>query len=73
MEREIVDYRQDDAGDWVAVLDCGHGQHIRHSPPFQVRPWVLDPAGRARFIGYPLNCRICDGDDIHIAPAQASR
>jgi hypothetical protein len=69
MEQPIVAFRQDDAGDWVAVLACGHGQHVRHKPPFIERPWVLEPAGRERFIGFPLNCRICDGDDIHIAPA----
>jgi len=48
----------------VAVLACGHGQHVRHTPPMFERPWVLEAAGRARFIGYTLNCRICDGDDI---------
>jgi hypothetical protein len=73
MEQPIIAFRQDDVGDWVAVLDCGHGQHIRHNPPFNERPWVLDPAGRARFIGFPLNCRICDGDDIHIVPPQPDR
>jgi hypothetical protein len=65
MDRQIVTFRQDGVGDWVAVLDCGHGQHVRHNPPMVERPWVLDPAGRARFIGYTLDCRICDGDDIH--------
>jgi hypothetical protein len=65
MDRQIVTFRQDDGGDWVAVLACGHGQHVRHTPPLFERPWVLHPAGRARFIGYTLDCRICDGDDIH--------
>lgn len=67
MERAIVGFRQDEAGDWVAVLTCGHSQHVRHTPPLSERPWVLDAAGRARFIGYPLDCRICDGDDIRVA------
>lgn len=67
MERSIVSFRQDEVGDWVAVLDCGHGQHVRHNPPMFERPWVLEPAGRARFTGYTLNCRICDGDDFHAA------
>ena len=70
MKRQIVAFRQDDVGDWVAVLACGHGQHVRHSPPMFERPWVLEVAGRARFIGYSLDCRICDGDDIHAAIAE---
>ena len=70
MDRQIVAFRQDDVGDWVAVLACGHGQHVRHTPPMFERPWVLDPAGRARFISATLDCRICDGDDIHsVMPA----
>ena len=64
MLRKIVDYRQDEVNDWVAVLECGHGQHIRHDLPLTNRPWVLTPAGRAQFIGHVLNCKICDGEDI---------
>lgn len=71
MDRTIVTFDQDEVGDWVAMLDCGHRQHVRHNPPMSYRPWVLDPAGRARFIGFTLNCRICDGDDIHIVAADA--
>jgi hypothetical protein len=65
VKRPIVAFRQDNVGDWVAVLACGHGQHVRHTPPMFERPWVLDPAGRARFIGYTLNCRVCDSDHMH--------
>ncbi|MGH9092426.1 MAG: DUF3565 domain-containing protein [Acidimicrobiales bacterium] len=60
MERDIVGFRQDDEGDWVAELDCGHGQHVRHRPPFQLRPWVLDEAGRGARLGTPLDCPLCD-------------
>ena len=28
-------------GDWVAVLECGLGRHMRHKPPWEDRPWVL--------------------------------
>ena len=42
VERPIVGYHRDEEGDWVADLGCGHGQHVRHRPPFQPRPWVLD-------------------------------
>lgn len=72
MLRRIVDYRQDEVNDWVAVLECGHGQHIRHDPPLTNRPWVLTPEGRARFIGHRLNCKICDGDDIRALPPLSS-
>lgn len=64
MLRRIVGYRRDEVDDWVAVLECGHGQHIRHEPPLTNRPWVQTEEGRAGFIGQPLNCKICDGDDI---------
>ena len=60
MERPIVDFRRDAAGDWVADLDCGHGQHVRHKPPFIVRPWVEDAAGREAHLGARLDCVRCD-------------
>jgi len=39
---------------------CGHTQHVRHQPPFQERPWVLTPEGRARFVGIEVECLRCD-------------
>ncbi len=64
MKREITGWHLDEIGDWVAELSCGHGQHVRHTPPFSVRLWVNHAEGRKSFIGFALNCRICDGDDI---------
>jgi hypothetical protein len=58
--RRIVGYHVDDLGDWVAELECGHGQHVRHDPPWQVRPWVLTEEGRRSRLGAALNCVICD-------------
>ena len=58
-DRRIVGFRQDDAGDWVAVLECGHTQHVRHEPPLASRPWVQTPAGRQERIGTSLPCSIC--------------
>jgi len=58
--RGIVGFVADDLGDWVALLDCGHRQHVRHRPPFWSAPWVEDPAGRQRRIGTTLNCPLCD-------------
>jgi len=58
-QRAIVSFHQDDEGHWVADLECGHSQHMRHDPPWQNRPWVLTAAGRARFIGVQVECRPC--------------
>jgi hypothetical protein len=60
MRQRIAGFRLDDAGDWVAELDCGHRQHVRHRPPFQLRAWVLDEAGRASRVGTPIDCPLCD-------------
>ena len=59
MKQPIVGYHLDDEGDWVAELACGHGQHVRHDPPWQVRPWVSTEEGRAKFIGTTVPCAKC--------------
>ncbi|MBM3657941.1 MAG: DUF3565 domain-containing protein [Actinobacteria bacterium] len=64
MIREIVGFRQDEAGDWIADLACLHRQHIRHQPPFSERPWVLDPAARAARIGTGWDCPLCDRAEL---------
>jgi hypothetical protein len=51
----------DEVGDWIAVLECGHTQHVRHDPPWQVREWVTTPSGRDGRIGTTLVCRECAG------------
>jgi hypothetical protein len=33
-EQPIIAFHQDEQGDWVADLACGHGQHVRHRPPW---------------------------------------
>jgi hypothetical protein len=58
--RKIIGFHTDDVGDWVADLECGHTQHVRHDPPWQNRPWVVTPEGRARFLGTELQCVLCD-------------
>jgi tellurite methyltransferase len=60
MDRSIVGIHLDTEGDWVAELDCGHHQHLRHRPPFQMRMWVLDEEERAAHLGKPLDCPLCD-------------
>ncbi|NRD75316.1 DUF3565 domain-containing protein [Shewanella sp. VB17] len=60
MQQAIVDYLKDDENHWVAKLECGHYQHVRHNPPWVVRPWVITIEGRASMIGVTLNCKKCD-------------
>ncbi|WP_025820016.1 DUF3565 domain-containing protein [Shewanella marina] len=62
MKQPIISYHQDELRDWVAELGCGHFQHVRHNPPWQVREWVVSPQGREQFIGYLLYCLKCDVD-----------
>jgi tellurite methyltransferase len=60
MKRPITGYHRDEQGDWVAELSCGHGQHVRHKPPFTLRPWVETAAGRDSMLGTELDCVRCD-------------
>ena len=55
----IVDFHQDEEGHWVAKLACGHTQHVRHTPPWQNRPWVMSESGRNSMLGYRLVCKEC--------------
>jgi hypothetical protein len=60
--RRIVGFHRDDEGHWVAELDCGHGRHVRHQPPFQERRWTQSAEGRRRKLGVELACRKCLDD-----------
>jgi hypothetical protein len=60
MDRRIVGFHQDAERHWVADLECGHTQHVRHDPPWMSRPWVVTPEGRASRLGTTLNCKKCD-------------
>jgi hypothetical protein len=60
MERRIIGYHQDGEQHWVAELQCGHTQHLRHQPPWTSRPWVMTPEGRAHRLGALLDCKECD-------------
>src|SRR6185369_9856274 len=62
MNRRITGFHKDDAGDWVAELACGHGQHVRHDPPWQVRPWVVEDATRREHVGTLLDCILCEAE-----------
>lgn len=70
METTIAGFHQDEAGDWVAELACGHGQHMRHKPPWLMRGWVTTEQGRQDKIGQSIDCSLCD--DI-VMPAAAKQ
>jgi len=59
MAQTIVGFFQDDVGDWVAELSCGHVRHMRHNPPWLDRPWVVSDEGRKAKLGEPLACNKC--------------
>jgi tellurite resistance-related uncharacterized protein len=64
MQRRMTGFRQDAESHWVAELDCGHTQHVRHEPPFTLRPWVLTEEGRAGRLGQTLECVLCERREI---------
>lgn len=59
IERTIVSFEQDEHGDWLARLDCGHTQHVRNQPPWMNREWVTTKEGRASREGSKLQCAKC--------------
>jgi hypothetical protein len=68
MRRRITGYHRDEERDWVAELDCGHNQHVRHNPPWISRPWVTTEEGRAGMLGTELDCRKCDRGEAADGP-----
>ena len=60
MQQAIVGFHLDKENHWVAELTCGHGQHVRHDPPWQNRPWVLTKQGRREKLGAMLECKKCE-------------
>jgi len=64
MQRVITSFATDATGDPIALLTCGHPQHVRHRPPFFERPWVTTEAGRAGMLGQPLECVRCDRREL---------
>ena len=69
MRRAMVGFEQDEHGDWVALLECGPRQHVRHRPPWQERPWVLSADGRQGRVGQSLECSPCDAEQPGAVPA----
>ena len=63
MQRKITGFHLDEDNDWVAELECHHGQHVRHKPPFILRPWIITAEGRKNNLGETLNCVKCDQNE----------
>ena len=63
MKQRIVGFHQDEEAHWVAELECGHTQHVRHDPPMTKRPWVLTREGRDGMLEQKLQCKKCDADE----------
>jgi len=72
LDQRIVGFHLDSEQDWVAELECGHNQHVRHNPPWTNRPWVISAAGRAAHLGKVLSCRKCDQGAPRDMPSDAS-
>jgi RimJ/RimL family protein N-acetyltransferase/bacterioferritin-associated ferredoxin len=69
MKQRITGFQLDGEGHWVAGLACGHRQHVRHDPPWTVRPWVLTEEGRRSRLGVGLDCKRCDEAGRAVAEA----
>lgn len=70
MKRKITGFHLDELDDWVAELECGHNQHVRHDPPWVQRPWVVTPEGRAGVLGRELDCKKCDRHEPRDRPVR---
>lgn len=69
MRQAIIGFHQDEEQHWVADLACGHSQHVRHTPPWQNRPWVMTKQGRQEKLGIELNCLLCDATEQPSSPS----
>jgi hypothetical protein len=57
--QKIVGFHLDENLEWVAELECGHRQHVRHNPPWTNRHWVTTVEGRQQHLGTELLCLAC--------------
>ncbi|MCA9777674.1 MAG: DUF3565 domain-containing protein [Candidatus Eremiobacteraeota bacterium] len=59
MQRTILQFEQDEDGEWRVILDCGHKRHLRHEPPRESRPELSDPLARRAAVGKAIECGRC--------------
>jgi hypothetical protein len=57
--RKIVAFHLDERSDWVADVECGHQQQVRHNPPWITHHWVTTSEGRQGHMGQELSCLAC--------------
>jgi tellurite methyltransferase len=69
----VVGFQLDDDDAWVAELDCGHRQHVRHQPPWQRRAWVQTKQGRDDMLGTLLSCPACRMPNLPADAAEYKR
>tara|TARA_Y100000590_G_scaffold263851_1_gene296112 strand:+ start:855 stop:1046 length:192 start_codon:yes stop_codon:yes gene_type:complete len=50
MDGRISGFHQEERF-WVAELESGYQQHVRHNPPMTLHPWVNDENGRKERLG----------------------
>jgi tellurite methyltransferase len=55
----MVGFVQDDQGERIAELSCGHRRHVRHRPPFELHTWVSEDSGRSSHLGSRIDCALC--------------
>ncbi len=67
MKQKITGFHKDEENHWVADLQCGHKQHVRHDPPFHPRDWVISADQRQNKKGHELNCKRCDEVGLVVA------
>jgi hypothetical protein len=60
MKKRIVGFHLDEEQHWVAELECGHYQHVRHNPLWTIRQWVITQEGCDKALGHELNRKKCD-------------
>ena len=61
MQRRIAGFHQDEIGDWVADLECGHGSTCATTRPGASA--LGDGLPHAMRIGTLLECRKCDEEE----------
>jgi hypothetical protein len=58
MDRRIAGFHQDEESFWVAELECGHQQYVRHNPPMTLRPWVNAEKSRKERLGHFCHAKL---------------
>jgi Protein of unknown function (DUF3565) len=57
--KKIIGFHMDENRDWLAELECGHQQYVRHNPPWREHHWVTTAQGRLEHMGQQLPCSAC--------------